>query len=405
MRKIFALCFLLGAAGLANAVTLQESTFKAMGYSDFYIKDSNVFSCNTYTLPFPADTNADVLGVVSLKVFYLPGPSGAPTLKAYLNDNFISEYFPSDFKDGALRVVLPRDKMGVSNSFRLCGMAAPQNTIWVSEDSAYGLYRMPYFPKGAGLAVQLETYHPIVGVPFEIVAVAKNYGGEDVQVSLSYRRVDLKESLPEASVLDGETSKSGVVKMCERWDGAECTMPGELRIAYKAVANKAVPMTLLPAVMVYNDAFGKAMAVSNRPDIGALDSNRVSAQILLENDSIYAGEKIPIKIVVRNSGTPAEGVEVKIRSGLEAIGGEEKSIPRLAEGETQVLQFEAKGARAGNYELGCSFKYEGREFECQSTNIRLESQLLTPELMGAALLTFLGLGVFAYFYYLKKDEA
>ncbi len=407
MRKLLALFFLLAACAIAAAGTVQESTFKSMGYNEFYIRDSNSFACSEYTLLFPKDTNAQIFPVLSLKVLYLPTPSGAPVIKLYLNNDAqpVAEYLAHDLRDGVARLVLGREKMGESNTLRICARAAPGTTIWVTSDSKYGIYEIPYFPKGKGLTVGLETYSPMVGVPFEIVAVARNYGSEDAAVSLSYRRLDLKESLPEASVLDGQTSKSGVVGKCRQWQGFECLSPGELMISYKAVANKGVPMTLLPAVMLYTDVFGEEMVVSNRPDIGAVDSNRVSAQILLQNDKSFAGEKIPVKILVKNSGIIASAIKVRLRTGLEPSGPETQEIAALGEGQVQELRFEAGASRPGNYELGCIFEYEGEQFECHSTNILLEPQALTPELISAALLTLAGLGVFAYFYYFKKEEA
>ncbi len=408
MRKLLILFFLLAAGYITMGQTLHEDTFKSLGYQDFYIRDSNFFACSNYTFPVPNDTNADALAVLSLKVAYLPSQGGTPILDVYLGDDKapLAEFLPQDLTNGFARIVLPRDRLGGGkNLVRVCGKASPGNTIWISSGSAYGLYKIPYFPKGRGLVAGLETYKPMVGVPFEIVAIAKNYGGEDAQVSLSYRRLDLKQSLPEASVLDGETSKTGVVKKCTQWgENSKCLQPGELKITYKAVANKPVPMTLLPAVMVYSDVFGEETVISNRPDIGALDSNRVIAQVLLENDKSFAGQKIPIKILVKNTGIPASNISVKIRTGLEVGGDEEKTIASLSEGQTEEVTFTAMAAQPGNYELGCSFSYEGRQFECQSTNILLEPQAFTPELIGAALLTIAGLAVFGYFYYYKKDE-
>ncbi len=408
MRKLLLLFFLLAAGYITAAETIQESTLKNMGYKDFYIRGSDSFACSEYLLPFQSDTNVGIFPILSLKVIYLPESRGTPVLKVFLGDSGepLAEYLPHDIEKGVARIVLPLERMGERNLVRICGKAAPDNTILVASDSTYGLYRIPYFPKGKGLEVGLETYNPLVGVPFEIVATARNYGSVDAEVSLSYRLLDLKEALPEASVLDGETSKSGVVKACSEWAADKrCLRPGFLDISYKAVAHKGVPMTLLPAVMVYNDVFGEEMVISNRPDIGAVDANRVSGQVLLENDKSFAGEKIPLKILVKNAGVPARDIKVRLRAGLEVSGGDSRTISMLNEGQAQELQFEAMATRQGNYEVGCTFEYEGRQFECPSTNILLERRVLAPELAGAGILTLLGLGVFVYFYYIKKEES
>lgn len=408
MRKYLSLFFLLAASYMAFAGTITEQSFNSAGYKDFYINDANGFSCTTFVVNTP-DLNGEVFPVFSLRAKFLPKSVGNPIIKVYLNDSSepLGEYFPHNFSNGTVRIVLPREQLRASNNLKVCGKPAPENSIWINADSTFGLYHMPYFPPIKGLELGLETYHPKVGVPFELIATARNHGSEDAFVSLSYRRIDLREALPEASVLDGETSKTGVVRRCQKkGQNAECIVPGELEISYKAVANKPVPMTLLPAVMLYTNVFGEEeIVVSNRPNIGAVDTNRVVTQILLENDKGFSGQKMPIRVLVKNTGVEARNVVVILKTGLEVLGPDSQTVNTLREGETIELQFEGRARQAGTYNIGCAFKYEDREAECASTNLLVETQPITLQLVAAIALTLLGIAVFIYFYYIKKEQA
>ncbi|VVC00370.1 Uncharacterised protein [uncultured archaeon] len=407
-KYCIALFALLLAGYITSAATISEQDFKSQGKQDFYISDSNVFSCKDFDVSLPADTNAEIFPVFSLRAKFLPSEAGNPLITLFINSQkeAFAEYRPADFRNGVARIVLPFGTLRVGdNTIRVCGKAAPGNSIWITADSTFGLYEMPYFPKEGGLEFQLESTKPRVKVPFDIIAVARNFGSVDAPISLSYRRIDLREALPEASVLGGETSKTGVVEKCREWStGGKCAVPGELRISYKAVANKAVPMSLLPAVMVFMNAFGEEeQFISNRPAIEAIDSNRVSGQVLLENDKAVAGQKMPLKIVLKNTGVQARGIKVTLRTGMEISGQDSQEVPVLNEGQSQELRFEAGATQPGNYEISCLIEYEGEQYSCPGTTILVEKPALSIEMAGALLLTLAGLGVLAYFYYFKKD--
>jgi len=275
----------------------------------------------------------------------------------------------------------------------------------ISADSEFGLYYAPFFPEEEGFKLELETYQPIVGIPFKIDAVAKNYGSEDTEVSLSYRRGELEESLEEITILGGETSKKGIAPKClERNDNADCITPGEYRISYSAVANKAVPMTLLPAQLGFLNTFGETRNIqSDRPSIEAFEpKHNISAQIFVEKDNPKVGETIPLKVKIKNTGKiRITNISVGLRTGLETIEEGAKTIAFLDADQSTELSFTAKGISKGEYLLGCMVAYNNKSLECGQTSVLLDSEELSGEILIGVGFVLIALAVFGYFYFKK----
>ena len=181
-------------------------------------------------------------------------------------------------------------------------------------------------------------------------------------------------------------------------------IPGEYQISYLAVANISGPMSLLPAILSYEDVFGETRQVeSNRPNIGVLEpEDELSAQIFLDKDNPFTGEEIKTKIRVLNKGkTRINNIDVSLLTGLEVIGEENKEIDFIETGQTKEVAFTAKGLTTGEYSLSCNVQYNGKEIDCSKTKISITTESLSNEILLGIGFVIIALATFLY-YYLKK---
>ncbi|MEK6957835.1 MAG: hypothetical protein AABW99_02560 [archaeon] len=408
MKHILLALTLILTSYITLGATISEFTFAQQGYKDFYINGFDSYGCSEYNFLNTVDLNGEVFPIISLKAYFAPNPGREAEVKAFLNGDVdaIAELKFSDFMDGTARIWVPREKIVHENSLSVCGKTSfTVNSIKIGADSSYGVYYAPYFPAKDGFVLNLETYAPIVGKPFRVTAVAKNYGSEDASVKLDYRRSELEESLKELSVLDGTTSEEGVVPKCiERGANADCTKPGELGISYMVVANKAVPMTLLPAIITYTNIFGEQeKRLTNRPDFGAYDPPQlISAKISLDRDRAIVGEPTSLNVIVKNQSEEAvENAKITLSSNLEIIGEEMLETGALQKGEEKRLSFSVRGVEVGNYGINCLAQYNGREFSCETAQMTLERGGIGMEIISATVLLVIALGAFAYYYFKK----
>src|SRR3989344_912613 len=396
MKKLLIVISLILLSYIAVAGVVQEFNFRPQGYSDLYISDFNGEKCANFEFLSPGQIDGRVYPILSLKAQVSPAPKNSSKIAVTFNRTKLGEIGYADFKEGVARIQVPQGLMDNTNTVKVCGtVMGSTNTIRVLADSVFGIYSGAYFPQGKGFKMDLETYLPFVGAPFEITATARNYGTEDINVFLSYRKAELERAAPEVSVLEGETSKTGAVQKCKKWDSENnCTQPGEFGISYFIVAHKAVPFTLLPSVMKFTNVFGEEETVlTNRPDLGAIEPpHKISAKVALDNDKLYTGSNIPIKITVQNISKQRVGnIVVGPKTGLEITGETTKTIPSLEPNQEQDVIFTAKALTAGNYELGCSALYESRELDCETTTVTLQKGL-GVELLSSIALALISLG-------------
>jgi len=405
MKRGFILIFLLLCSYITAGAVIAELEFKSQGYKDLYINDSDFFSCTSFDFLSP-DMNGETFAVLSLRAGFGSQPKEASLLKVYFNNALLDELNFRDFPNWVSRIEVPAETISGSNEVKVCGKAAvASGTIKVGADSAFGIYSGAHFPEKDGFTLDLETYAPYVGIPFTARAVARNYGTQDAPVLLTYRKQELEENTPEISVLKGETSKQGIVPKCrERNEGNVCTKPGEYAIEYEIVANKAVPFTVLPAMMTFTNIFGEQeQRLTQRPNLGALEPpHKISVQMAFEKDKLFTGQKVPLKVRVQNiSEQQVEGIRILPISGMEISGEAEKTIASLSPGQSSEVSFSALAQGSGNYVVGCKAEYESRALECDTTSITIQSGL-DIKLVASILLALISVAVFAYFYQKKE---
>lgn len=407
-NKFFLAIALIFLSYITSAQALEEVSFKQSGYDDFYINDFSSSSCTTYDISFAHDVNALVTGILSLKADFKPTPGDFESVSVFLNNDKIGEELnPGDFKAGLARVVLPGQFLQKTNSLKVCGKTSGTvNKLVVFADSEVGLYDTFYFPREDGLTLDLETYSPFVGRTFNIDAVARNYGTKDADVSLSYRKQDLEEALAEINILKGETSKSGTVPKClERDKALKCTKPGILKISYEAVANKAVPMSVLPAIMTFTNVFGeKESTLSNRPQIGALEPPKdIQAEVFIEKDRLIVNRETGVVVRLKNiSEHEVNGVAVALSGSLPQTDG--VVVSSIKPNETREVAFKTKPVQTGNHEIGCAAKYNLVQSDCPAISVNVEQAGISAEIVFPILFAIIAIGVFAYFYSRKIQE-
>src|SRR3989344_2994684 len=218
MKKLLVILTIVFLGYITTASIIQESPFSSRGYTDLYINEAGAEKCKTYG--FHADADGRNFGIISLHAGLAPVPRSSSKITVLFNTEKLAELGYTDMPGGLARIPVPRGLMAQSNELLVCGRTSSSGApITVYADSEFGVYSGAYFPEGEGFRMDLETYAPIVGVPFEITATARNYGTEDINVSLSYRKAELERAAPEVSVLEGETSKTGAVQKCAQWNG------------------------------------------------------------------------------------------------------------------------------------------------------------------------------------------
>ena len=390
---------------ITYAVPIEEFSFSEQGYPDFYINEADSFDCTRYDFVYENDLNSGLFPIISLKVDFSPQSTGEATITVYFNSNDpIAELKSTDFSNKTARISIPINEIRENNNLKVCGKTSFSiNSIKISSDSTFGVYSAPFFPEENGFELELETYRPIVGIPFNVDAIVRNYGSEDVSVNLTYRKEALEENTPEVTVLSGETTNSGLVPKCvERNEEGECTVPGVYKISYVMVANRAVPMTLLPAQMSYTNIFGEEVKLqTNRPSIEAFNAaHQLTSQIFLDKDNPFTGETIPVRVSIRNIGTTkVVQTVITLKTGLEIIGKGFRVIDSLEAGQTSEAIFNVKGITEGNYSLGCNITYNNKTLECTKTSVSLETSGIGNEVLIGIAFILLALAVFAYYHF------
>ena len=407
MKHLILTIMLILMSYITIGASLEEFTFIEQGYEDFYIKGADNFDCKRYEFLYTLDLNADLFPVFSLKAVFSPKTGQNAEITIYFNDdNSIANLKANDFLNGVARINIAREKLGESNSIRVCGKTSfSVNTIKINANSTFGTYFAPYIPEENGFELTLETYRAKVGIPFKITATTRNYGSEDTEISVSYRREELEEKLEEISILKGETAKIGVLPKCvQRNDSGECVKPGEYVMEYTAIANKAVPMTLLPAILTYKNTFGEAVKIeSNRPSFEALElEHALSVQTFVNKDNPKVGEEIIVKVKVTNNSTAKiELASIKLKTGLEATKSNSAEIFSIEPGTTKEATFTMKGISEGEYVLGCEAEYNSKILECEENKLKLEGEEIGVEIMSGIALALVALIMFLYYHFKK----
>ncbi|MEM4326557.1 MAG: hypothetical protein QXZ13_00080 [Candidatus Diapherotrites archaeon] len=406
MFKNSFLVVLVFLAPIILATPIEVKSLEELGYKDFYVNEFNTYYCKEYSLSFQNDVNAFVFPIMQISSEIQGYPNGTEELRIYLNNNLVEELDFFEPVNNKL-VYFPKEMWEKNNTLKVCIKTSFNiNKIGFLAKTRIGLFESYYFPKEDGFKLELETYEPILGKQFKISAVAKNYGSKDLDVSIYYRKSELEKVLKELSILKGETAKKGVVPKCEkRNENNECIKPGVLKLSYDAVANKAIQMSILPAVMEFTDVFGnKQILLSNRPEVYVKEPQKdIMAEIVMKKDKIPKNQVFEVSVLLKNiSEKEINDIKVDLDTPQGKIS---QNVARISKNEIMEVKYNIKIEEAGNYDLGCEVFYNENKIECKKTNLIITNEFVNVETIMGILLGLIGLGVLAYFYFKKESNA
>src|SRR3989344_5078834 len=134
MKHILLVLMVLFASYITFAGTVDEFSFKELGYSDFYIRDFNSSGCTSFDFINSFDLNGEIFPIVSVYGEFAPNPSNLAKITVFLNgEDRIAELQHEDFRNGVAHVFVPRDKIIENNNLRVCGQTSfTVNTIKIS---------------------------------------------------------------------------------------------------------------------------------------------------------------------------------------------------------------------------------------------------------------------------------
>ncbi|MEM4261396.1 MAG: hypothetical protein QXI10_00350 [Candidatus Diapherotrites archaeon] len=406
MLKNSFLVVLVFLAPIILATPIEVKSLEELGYKDFYVNEFNTYYCKEYSLSFQNDVNAFVFPIMQISSEIQGYPNGTEELRIYLNNNLVEELDFFEPVNNKL-VYFPKEMWEKNNTLKVCIKTSFNiNKIGFLAKTRIGLFESYYFPKEDGFKLELETYEPILGKQFKISAVAKNYGSKDLDVSIYYRKSELEKVLKELSILKGETAKKGVVPKCEkRNENNECIKPGVLKLSYDAVANKAIQMSILPAVMEFTDVFGnKQILLSNRPEVYVKEPQKdIMAEIVMKKDKIPKNQVFEVSVLLKNiSEKEINDIKVDLDTPQGKIS---QNVARISKNEIMEVKYNIKIEEAGNYDLGCEVFYNENKIECKKANLIITNEFVNVETIMGILLGLIGLGVLAYFYFKKESNA
>lgn len=411
---ILSVLALVLSAGFATGATLRENSLGALGYSDFIVSGADRNVCTEYAFVKPADMNRMAYPVLSIHAQFAPVESGGADVSVYLNndENAVSVMRADKFTNGWARFNLPWELLEEKNTVKVCARTSFTTTeIKVLKDSVLGYYMKPDFERKGAFTKMIEVKTPKPGQVFEIKMRLFNYGSEGAKVKMLYRRSVLEERLPELVFVKGDTTFEATIPPCISRDAdANCIVPSEVGFSYFAMAKKAEQMTLLPAILNYENVFGENVEQeSNRQTITVVQPEiRVKAFLLVEGNAQKVGEAGKATLGVKNEGIDTLyniSAVVLPQQGLQIEGNGRAAISSIAPGETKYVDFSLGAGQAGSYGLGCRLSYldyNAVETECSTANVIYEAAGIDPALIGAGVLLLVAIGVYAYFVR-KKD--
>ncbi len=394
---------------LASATAVRETAFSALGFPDLVVEGSNQSRCSSVSFPFDAGAlPPGARTVLSLHVSAFPRADQFE-LNFFLNGGAqpLATANEKDLRGGEwVRVPVPAAALlAEKNDLRVCAKTSYAVTkLVVGADSLVGGYLLPDFSAADAFTATPSEASPAVEDEFAVSVKARNSGAADAVVDYIYRRASLEEKQPEIVVLKGATEAQGVVvPKCQAFDAAgACAKPGEKEFVYWVKATQATKMTLLPAVLEFDNGFGeKATLESTRPTVEVTTPVvKIRPLILSEKEIVKAGQTYQGRVALKNEGQAGlkdVKVSLKVDPGLVLEGDDVKAFDFIPAEGTAYFDVRVRADEPGSYALGCEAVYLDKRLrfsECEPVTIVVEKEDFSP-----ALLVGLGLVLVAAYAY------
>jgi len=412
-RLVFIFAVLVMFAASAFALTYKETTLKGLGYANFEAEGIEIQDCTEIEFLKTIDLNYETRPIFSVHVEFLPLAGKRDEINVFFNNSLepIAALKPKDFLNGWARVKLPFSRFEEKNHINICVRTGEiGNKIVIHNDSTIGYYSKADFEEEGAFYISVTPASPDLLDEFRVDVVLRNFGNEDANVVLKYRKDYLERETPETMLVKGKTILTTNIEKCTERDGlGRCANPHEVTFAYYLRPKIKGMISLLPAIVEYTNPFGEIVAVeSNRPNVIIREPEiKVKAFVKIPEQEIIVGQNIGTKIIVTNEGARTlQNIEVKILNNRLGLSGSDKALIDVLTGkETREFPFTLKAIEAGKREIGCTITYLDQNLlktGCTSAFVEVKKPYIPIEVIAGALLTIAAAAFFAYLYWIKK---
>ena len=412
-KSVLILAIFVMFAASAAATTYKETTLRNLGYPNFDVEGVGMQKCTGVEFLKTTDLNFETQPIFSVHAEFLPVAGKQDEVNVFFNNSLdpIAALKPKDFVNGWARVTMPFAGFEEKNHINICVRTGDSgNKIVIHNDSIIGYYAKADFEEEGAFYITVTPASPDLLDDFRVDVVLKNYGVEDANVVLKYRKDYLERETPETQLVKGKTILMTRIDGCtERDELGRCTNPHEVTFAYYLRPKIKGMISLLPAVVEYTNPFGETTVLeSNRPDVIIREPEiKVKAFVQIPDQEIIEGQNIGAIIIVTNEGARTlQNIEVKVLNNRLGLGGSDKALIDVLEGkETKEFPFTLKAIESGKQEIGCTITYLDQNLlktGCTSAVVEVKKPYIPIEVIAGALLTIAAAAFFAYLYWIKK---
>lgn len=389
----------------AIAFAQSESSLKEFGYASLEAKGIGAEKCTDFVFSIE-DPGIEYFPIISIKAGFFPQAIGEAGISLSLNNKFLERLGVEDFKcrvgECWARVEIDRNELAKENSLKACIKTGRTITrIVLSNESLIGYYKKPIFKQEEfKKCILLETgkcvesYEASLGEDLNIIVSLVNSGTALSVVDLNNRK-ELAGTRASRKEI-GQTHFEGVIK------------PGETKtLSYTIRIEKAVPMTLPPAIASYKNAFGEDSQISsNLVFIYPKSQPEINCVIGIESID-HSLKEARLTLTVFNKET-VELSNIKIRllpgKGLELVeGSNETVLPSLEPKQAKSINVRVKASEQGEFSIGCTLSAEGLE-EKECTQITISFKEENPFLLVWATIVILTITTTIYFFIHTREE-
>lgn len=399
-RVLYIILWAFVFLGSAHATTISEHALSSQGIETSLLTAGTIGECLEVPFEKFADTNQRVFTLLSIHYSLNSPLNETARVEVFLNDSNepTQKWFLQDHLSQWLRAQFLPEEVQLENTAKVCFRSGVStDSITVFEDSLIGAYLKADFTNG--FISFVPNPKPLIGKETKIVLTVINTGSESAQVTVFYRKFDLKI----APLLKGETSVNQVIE------------PGEEKtIEYLIKPLKSGEVLLPPATLEYKNPFGEIERVeSNRAVIQVIEPEfKARGLFIPEKTRNKQGEPVRVELILKNEGnTDLQNVSIhlQIPGALSYAGTLTLNTPGpLSPSKVQSFPLEFSASEPGSYALGCEIVYVDYKLikkPCESFTLIVDPAHadLLPAFIALALV-LVGIFIYAFIYYYKKPE-
>lgn len=398
-KCFFAIIIALAALPIASGETLFERNLGEMGYESLAIEGAQKTACQEIKFVYPTEIDfldKEISPIASIGLEIGPVQEGKMDANVFLNGQGISTQVErKDFKCTGKkcweRITLPKETLKKEeNTLKICLTTGNSiSRITLLKESGIGLYKTADFSEENSFTMQAEKTEIVIGEKTEIKILLHNQGGALTNAKIQFAR-PLAEDKNAFSIVEGDTYFEGEIG------------PGEeIEITYVVKPRIAVHMTLPPAIVYYENAFGEEESkFSNLVPLNVREPERkIEAFIVKEQENAFVGEPITLKIAVKNVGSdPLYNLDLEIDSEAR-ISQKNKKIEAIQPKETKYLSFNASSLEAGKTPINCKVTYldiNVSESLCQSSFVEFKHHQIDPAIYAGLILVAIAIAAYVY---------